>query len=267
MVRSREKEDSVYDFLYVDAKRISLLLSQFGTDGVVTELSRVTEENSETSGEVNIQIVKFGGKDGEKSAINRRFDPQWLVPLIFLKEIKDLIVRELTKARIGQFVLVSGELSISDLGILKQLWGIPHFQDIATAGMTQSLDPKDRKSAIASFKKMFSIIEVLPHGTRAELIDKGHRSIWAPMRDNFLVVSSSDLLLNHGSIVAGEWSIIGILDALPDGIGAQNDGTSSMFGGPLGQFMGVFGPKIRELLGRPQGSYGVTPLIIMREIK
>jgi hypothetical protein len=126
---------------------------------------------------------------------------------------------------------------------------------------------KEKKATIAYFQKMFSIIKVLPHGIRAELVDKDYRSIWAPIRDNFLVVSSSDILLNHGSIIPGQWSIIGILDALPDAAAAQNDQTPTMFEGPLGQFMREFGPKIRELLGRPPGSHGVTPLIIMREIK
>ncbi len=29
MVQDQEKEDSVYDFLYIDSKRIALFLSQF----------------------------------------------------------------------------------------------------------------------------------------------------------------------------------------------------------------------------------------------
>ena len=53
MAQDPEKGDSVYDFLYVDARRIAVFLSQFGQYGHLTSLTRAELEASSTSGGLN----------------------------------------------------------------------------------------------------------------------------------------------------------------------------------------------------------------------
>ena len=85
-----------------------------------------------------------------------------------------------------------------------------------------------------------------------------------------MVTKTSDLLLKHGSIIQGEWAIVGVLDAMPDG-GAPAEGYDAEFasllgGSVIGTAAAHLGPVARNMLGRPAGSYGMTPLLIFREI-
>jgi hypothetical protein len=242
MARSRGKAASVYDILYADAKRIGLLLSQFGSEGVLTELTRATNTSSETGGGIDIKIVKGDQKEGEKSELTRRFDPQWLIPLIFLRETQSMLVGDITKARIGQFVLMSGALTILDLSILRLLWDVPFVQSSIAAGaksedMTAitALTRHDRRAARARgsaastknpaleyVQNILNVVKVMPHGILANLVDKYKREFWCSLREDALIVPSSDLMLKHGTTMSGEWSAVGILDAVPDKEGAAN---------------------------------------------
>jgi hypothetical protein len=97
--------------------------------------------------------------------------------------------------------------------------------------------------------------------TQATILDR-HASVWCSLRDESLIVSPADLLLQHGLRIAGEWTVIGILDAKP---GNSEDSTaeySSAFVGALAQMI----PSVRNVLGRPDTYFGVTPLLILRKI-
>ena len=78
--------------------------------------------------------------------------------------------------------------------------------------------------------------------------------------------------------IVGDWTIVGILDALPDEDDFQPDEGPSLnilkqmvAGSKLG-FLGFslasnLVPPILHLMGRPPTSYGMTPLLIFREVK
>jgi hypothetical protein len=79
------------------------------------------------------------------------------------------------------------------------------------------------------------------------------------------------LLLKHGVGIEGTWSMLGVLDALPisgfDEMKADlSQVTAAESLGALGLLLGKLGPAIRRMLGRPDGSYGITPLLIFREV-
>src|SRR5436305_1846102 len=118
MAQDPEKGDSVYDFLYVDARRIAVFLSQFEQYGHLTSLTRTVSETSSASGGVSVVAAKLDTAASEQSSQTRQFDPQWLVPLAFLDKAdqRGMIVRDLGDARIGQLVLISGRLAMFDLG-------------------------------------------------------------------------------------------------------------------------------------------------------
>ena len=54
MALDRERDDSVYDFLYVDARRIAVFLSQFSQYGHLTTLTRAVSETSSAGGGINL---------------------------------------------------------------------------------------------------------------------------------------------------------------------------------------------------------------------
>jgi hypothetical protein len=135
MARGLEQGDSVYDFLYVDARRIAVFLSQFNQYGHLTLLTRAASETSSTSGGVNVVAAKLDTGASEQTSQTRQFDPQWLAPLSFLDQANErgMIFRDLVQARIGQLVLVSGRLAMFDLGVMRDAWNLKHpliFSDV-----------------------------------------------------------------------------------------------------------------------------------------
>ena len=74
-----------------------------------------------------------------------------------------------------------------------------------------------------------------------------------------------NLALKYGSRIPGEWYVIGVIDALPD----ISDETVSESIFPSDEIRGTMDcmlEGIREMIGRSETSYGMTPLVIFRKV-
>jgi hypothetical protein len=92
--------------------------------------------------------------------------------------------------------------------------------------------------------------------------------LWSTIDPAYVVGSASDLHLKHGLTIAGTWHLVGILDCLPS-IAATPDISGRVVGDKDNEFSDALKVMLREhrlLMGRPSDCYGVTPLIIMREM-
>jgi hypothetical protein len=118
-----QKNNSVFDFLYRDSRRIASFIAQFETHGVLQQVKateavgRTGSSKTTASGGVDLVTVMGGGvaiddtvTDEEHDAAERTYDPLWTNARRFLNFLTDreMIMRDLSKARIGQFVLASG---------------------------------------------------------------------------------------------------------------------------------------------------------------
>jgi hypothetical protein len=305
---------SVYDFLYCDERRIGSFLSQFDELGIPTRVS-VTESVQKARGRafkfgasgglaglgnasINLERgpVTQGGQKGEQ----RDYDPFWANALALLDYLasNDLIYRELTAARIGQFVLATGALAIIDLTLFKGMYSLPAIRNaiLASTGIGSPSVPehsgnrqhrratRDRTPALRSHEAAqetaldggLALIGMLPHTIQARLMTAGtNMTLWASLRDDGMMVSASDLTLKHGVSVAGQWNMLGVLDAFPD-MDAEGNITpsgvegiasaSSLSDSPFGQMLDAMMPHIRPMLGRPYHAHGMTPLLVFREI-
>src|SRR5262245_33318773 len=144
--------DSVYDFLYHDARRVGSFLAQFDDAG---HLQQITQSDAVTKGSKRGWRVGLGGgmspvgnaeaslelgpqQSGSETS-ERVYDPLWTnarTLLDYLSE-RDLIERDIHNARIGQFVLASGALTIIDLPMLKGAWDKKTVGQFARAGARQ----------------------------------------------------------------------------------------------------------------------------------
>src|SRR4051794_34309148 len=143
MARDQEKEDSVFDFLYIDSCRIALFLSQFSQYGHLTSLTRTRTESATSSGALDIKLAKIDGSESESSTLNRQFDAQWVAPLSFLDQARQRgMIKALTDGRIGNLVIVDGELEIRDLTIIKRAFEFPAMrtQMAQTGSETSQID-------------------------------------------------------------------------------------------------------------------------------
>lgn len=287
MASDPEKADSVYDVLYADTFRLSSLLSQFSEDGLVTELTRSVEDGAALTGGMNLRIVKVDATGSDKHAQSQKIDPRWLLPLLFLDRAKDIIQRDIEVASVGSIILATGKLLVVDIGLLQGIYDKPALKRQMMKALTPSRDNADgnrheRRSQKAikpdttDQESIVEILSMLPHTPHVNIVTEAF-AVWSTIDPANMVGTVSDLTLKHGSMVAGAWSMVGVLDARP--LEENADGTFDGMLTPMEMVrVGILSENFwkvanaiaepaRETLGRPTGSYGVTPLIIFREIE
>jgi hypothetical protein len=159
------------------------------------------------------------------------------------------------------------------------MWDIPAIQKIiasglsgtALAAMSTSMD-RNAKARTATnlqaqqmnaLKPILEVLKILPHGLQARLLTKDQKRIWCGLHDGSLVGSASDLMLKHGSTISGEWNMLGVLDAEPD---SDANDQSAVPQDEVAFFLTSLAPFARTALGRPATAYGMTPLVIFREV-
>jgi hypothetical protein len=140
------KNDSVFDFLYHDVRRIGSFLSQFDDAGHLQQITQSETASKRvrrgykislgggatvlgTGGSGNVGFERGPQEQGSEES-HRVYDPLWANSLLLLDylESANLLGRDVTAAHIGQFVLVSGQLSVLNAGLLPKLWESAHIK-------------------------------------------------------------------------------------------------------------------------------------------
>jgi hypothetical protein len=90
--------------------------------------------------------------------------------------------------------------------------------------------------------------------------------MWSSLVPEGVVGTVSDLSLKHGADISGDWSVLGVLDAVPDSIPAalpvSNVNPAESFETLIKNFANI----TRTALGRPAEAYGATALLIFRQV-
>lgn len=295
--------DSVFDFLYHDSRRIGSFLSQFDNNGLLTAINQGESASRnarrgwsvELGGDVpllagaKVAVERAPGEGGSET-FERSYDPFWTNAVAFLDILTErgMIMPQLENANLGQFVLVRGWLSILDLAVFKHAWELKTVQQAIRAGAQNNSSEVsgNRQERRAQARQQnaprmprdedmtMELMTILPHTVHATIMTE-YETVWANLRDEFMVTPSSEILLTHGASLPGEWAMLGVLSARPD-FGAQEHQTRmaelgsalppGVLNSAIGQLMATFSPLIRTALGRPMGAYAVTPLLIFREV-
>lgn len=291
-----QQNDFVLDFLYHDAPRVASFLAQFGTYGVPQQ-SKTGEfakrsSATKTGGSAGIDVpivakgqasVEYTVTDDTQQSAETTWDPLWANArklLDFLEE-RDLIQRDIWKARVGQFVLAKGALIFLDLAMLKQAWEKPSIKKQVMSGVPSG--GKARQEALKKigvppdfeFQFLFDLLSIMPHSLQATVLsDQG--GVWCCLSEQHLVGLASDLLLKHGAFIPGEWSILGALDATMDpqrvpspgepATRSLDDLVADLVPTVVGKLAAQMAPVARNMMGRPRDTFGVTPILIFREV-
>jgi len=98
-----------------------------------------------------------------------------------------------------------------------------------------------------------------------------NNSYWASVAYEGLTTKPNDVFLMHGLRISSDWVMVGLLDAVPDPVEephikemrkSADEATLGLYAGALASML----PIIRPMMGRPENAYGVTPLLIFREV-
>jgi hypothetical protein len=296
----------VYDFLYHDSRRVGSFLAQFDYFGHLQQITATETATKGTKPGYSLKLAgnvpmpgTFEGAEGSvtlgrepsqtgSEAQERVYDPLWSnarALLDYLDE-RNLIQRDVTAGRLGQFVIASGSLSILNMGLLPAIW---EAAGVREAGVRQSVEnakrqwnaspenkalkPPDRARIEKEFLKAaeknaqggLDVLPLFPHSAQCTIAGLNF-SVWSTLGLDGMVGTVGDLSLKHGTEIPGEWHLLGVLDALPNPIPPQipivNTG-SPMHMGVLMKNLSNLG---RLLLGRAPESYGVTALLLFREV-
>ena len=281
-------QDSVLDIIYADLRRIETFSSQLNGFGSLTTIShkkhaqRGKEDEGIVAGSANVVLAKGQGTFSTSNsalhgeASEKVFDPKWVNTLAFLDELerRQLLSRDLGSAGLGDFVHHVGGLRVRDIKLIKAIWTLPtvrHLLQRSTEGAgAGATNRKQRRAAQGSSRKsepsdadlMVDLISVLPHSLQLEI--SGEERLWAVLDEEFLIVSPSTFMLKHGSSIEGRWGLVGILDAYPNASSFTEARITGEISHAMDTILNMIAPLTRQLLGRPEDCYGVTPLVIYR---
>lgn len=261
-----ESENSIYDFIYVDHQRVALFLSQFDQSGKLTGLTRSVREVHQKTVSAGVDKLVVAKRESESSAteeMQREFDPQWVLPLTLLDALEEqqLIHRDISAAALGQFVLCSGSLSIVDFAILKSLLELPAFKKQLTVQVEQLKGVAKGMKEMGELLRQF--LTILPYNLQATIAGP-QRDVWCCLKQEGMMLPQAEVFLKHGFGLPGTWYALGLLDARPN----ESSPVKSPSATPslLELFTNQLGPAVRQALGRPIRSFGITPIILFREV-
>ena len=282
---------SVYDFLFHDARRVGSFLAQLNSAGQPQSYKR-TSGTTETAIDSSVNKSGFnlgaaaGGREATGSTqashtINEdtTFDPLWVNALNLLEHLEQqgLINRDVKTAPIGSVVLATGAVRILNMKLIEPLFSDPN------AAKMFGLIPDGEKELSQENALNLALVRSLPHLVQAHLVVSGEASSvsWMTLPDEHLVSPAGSLSLRYATWLHGEWSILAIKDANVDHMPADDQAIHEEIqaaGGdwheaankrhttPLGLVAEMVAPIARRLMGRPGGFYGLTPILIFRDV-
>ena len=275
-------ENSVYDFLYYDERRIGSFLGQFDPDGTLQSRKRIAAVDKSSQSKASygtkggVPTLLQGTtsyEDGDTERYGKSaehvYDPLWANALKFLEYLEDkrLLNRDPRQAKLGQFVLLTGSLTIQDTQLFKAMVENATLKKWLLALMGENSAPsgprqaKARDQTPSNADLAMALIPLLPHLVQAS-VRAGDLSFWCALDPERLSLSPGGLQLKHGSQIAGKWSMLGVLDAMPVNPSTANPSAED----GLLSAISIFSDMLRPLLGRPSDAFGITPLIVFREV-
>lgn len=273
MAPESQSTESLFDILYTDRERLTLYLSQIDPNGVLTGFKTSSVDGSSISSDVkgNIGVAGFAynGKTNNQDSLERSYDPAAALPIQVLNGLdeKNFIHRDINKTPIGSLILNSGYLSLFDTSFALTLW--PFLQKkIDFRAMAQSANNGSnghgKKITVEDITEIVkAIIEKIPQPIH--MILSNEHKIWGTLSDSGFMSPPNDLFLKHKNIIPGKWYVLGILDTLNERSEFDASGLQTFGGQLLRGVQDLFGHMI-SMFGRPDDAYGITPLIIFREV-
>jgi len=263
---------TLYDFLFVDQEKMRSLYAQI-YEGL---LDVMTATDSSTMGKTldgKVGGEPFAGlsrsiEESVTEAKQENMIPHDLVLRDVLAKLKKerFVVEDPLAAHIGNIVLLHGELAIMDPNLmLNMLKAIPKaaadFAPRKGKKRPQQDIPIDKK-----FKLLLSVMEVALDSFQPVVqfrVASDDVEAWGSIAQEHMRIPINSLLMQHGQILPGVWSMLGIVDntsknelatspkrPLPSSRAGVEDALKGM----------------REMFETPEDAICVTPLVIFRQL-
>ncbi|UOO76053.1 hypothetical protein LVJ85_08325 [Neisseria sp. Dent CA1/247] len=273
MVHDEAAENSLYDFIYINHEALSLYNAQLDKDGLLTHQVITKSVSDQQKNQLGASVKLVSGGHEMQSSVSEstqsNFDASRAMPLNVIRELnhRGLIQKDVEQAKLGQIVLFSGRLQIVDYALMASIVRPAtqmHINEMPCKTPTEKLNKKAKQ---AEFDAFANLIEQMPKLIQFRLFDD-HRSAWGTISSGSLMVHSLDFVMKHAITVPGQWHILAVLDALPDGAAEMEiDKAAFKYMTQMeSAYMEAF-IHLRGLMGRRLEEYGVSPLAIFRKVE
>jgi hypothetical protein len=266
--------DYIFDFIYLDTKRLTSYLAQLDDDGVLLSIKKTEhlKDEQKTLGSVGLNIATRASTEINEEIgrqKERHYDSSSVALYSVIDKLDELgfIKKDIANTAIGQLLLCSGSITFQDIRMMRNLWD-PIMKLLVNQGQSLGQGNKNKnhnlKTQLKEAELMKDILSGLPHALLMTLFS-GDQSLWSSLEEDHLKINSDDITLKHGANFAGEWHVLSILDAKPDHEIEQIHPAPTAINGLFSGMVDVLS-NVRQLLGRPADAYGITPLAIFRTV-
>ena len=264
MAQASQNVDCIYDFIYLDSKRLTSFLAQLDDDGVLLSIKNTNkvedEKNSLLSAGVNMGTrASKESNETVSEQSERHYDSSVSILYSAMDKLNDLgfIRKNIDDTAIGQLLLCSGTITFQDIRMMRNLWD-PMMKFVVNGEQGNHKQKQEKQKEMDIYK---SIFEALPHALLMTFMSE-NECLWSSLEEEHLKINSDDITLKHGANFAGQWRMLGILDAKPNG---KSENTAPpAIGNPFFDGLVQVVESIREMIGRPSTYYGITPIAIFR---
>lgn len=274
MAQGSQSTDSLFDYFYVDKERVNALTAQLFPSGVLNGVKQTSGESEKDLKEIKAGLPIIGAKTNASESWTRSqerfFDSSWSLPLNLLDKLFEAgkMKSNLIDAKLGDIVLIKGMMKVFDaqmvhlcMPIVKKI-KINELKNEKNASLKTKL-----KKELSDLENAEELMKILPENTHIDFADSCGHCSWMSVDPLNLTTTLSDISLKYGHFIPGEWNILCIVDAYADD--SKTDNPSAPYPSISNDLKAAIEPMLvmmRSMMGRPEGSFGVTPLIIFRSL-
>lgn len=271
MAQNSQSTESIFDFLYIDTYRINSYYAQLNGFGALSGLKMsdntiTTQLKEATIGVPTVTGGKLSHTDVVTNIGERDYDPSPSMPIDVINRLDELgfIGHALNDNNIGGLVLLEGRLGISDISLLKDMADIM-LKQFAEDKSKLETNPSKRKKIydqeIKGNQHISDFLKQIPYSLEARLIADSDE-VWMTLNRDEIIGNAYEINFKHGDFLSGNYYVLGVLDAIPN-----DNYSNSQHQNELKTAVSIMLQELKNVMGRPNSCYGVTPVAIFRVIK
>ncbi len=267
MAASDDPKPTLYDFLFIDYPRVQSLYSQLYS-GLLSEITSLVADTKSTETELKAGGAPVGSlasrrKEQSDQSRSESVDPHDVILRDVLGGLTeaDMISIDPATAQPGNIILIQGKTYILDFGVYENMLQILPYMMVQTEEIgsrtVRKKHQKDMKSGLDLLKGLAKIVPWSIH----LLMESKSATAWGAIKKEHFRDDPANLALKYGPSLAGDWYMLGIVDAVaaPD---PADDSTFPEIVRSLIQAVST----MRPVFGRPDNFIGVTPLLLFRKL-
>ena len=243
-------------------------------DGVPNQKTSSSREQNSRSHKATAGPRDFAHYEGQKTESRDESLEQ-------LMDMHHVLPRDMINL-LDQYKLISKKLAANNLGKLVMIQGLINFADFETLSKNSDTAVEYARVNNSNFsteeennvRNLIKIIEVYPIGVQATMQVKSASTqhAWMALDKKYLTSAHLVSALKHQILSSEEFIVLGILDAIPDKFvedSAELDGFRDNLINAKPFFEALFSMSgaYKEIIGRPDEFYGITPISIFRIMK